>query len=195
MFGDNRATPRPKRPRSINASFPSPQRDSQNNSLRVFWRVLHPRGICVGNWRRVRRAFTPLWRAPHAGFHVETPSRSCSGFAPALVRSHAAAEPLQWCCGRYCVRDWTARPGCAGNPDPGSPRHSNHQRLDLAGDGRPPWSPRRGRIFLAISFRCQANSLSGETMVATSARSFRPNPLDLAANRRTWSSFNRSRRH
>ena len=59
---------------------------------------------------------------------------------------------------------------------------SNHQRLDLAGDGR---SLRRGRIFLAISFRCQANSLSGVTMVATSARSFRPNPLDLAANRRT----------
>src|SRR5262245_57585970 len=28
-------------------------------------------------------------------------------------------------------------------------------------------------------------------MVDTSARSFRPNPLDLAANRRGWSSFNR----
>jgi hypothetical protein len=114
------------------------------------------------------------------------------GRVPASLRHWFDPMPLQWCCGQYCVRDWTVRPGCAGNPDPGSPRHSNHQRLDLGGDGR---SLRRGRIFLAISFRCQANSLSGVTMVATSARSFRPNPLDLAANRRTWSSFNRSRRH
>ena len=94
MFGDNRATPRPKRPRSINASFPSPQRDSQNNSLRVFWRVLHPRGFVSeigGSDARVHS----LWRAPHAGFHVETPSRSSSGFAPALVRSHAAAMVLR----------------------------------------------------------------------------------------------------
>ncbi len=42
--------------------------------------------------------------------------------------------------------------------------------------------------FWAISFRCQANKVSGVTMVATSARSFRPNLLALAANRRRWSS-------
>jgi hypothetical protein len=48
--------------------------------------------------------------------------------------------------------------------------------------------------FRAISFRCQANKVSGVTMVATSARSFRPNPLALAANRPRWSSLNRTRR-
>src|SRR5437667_2377561 len=48
--------------------------------------------------------------------------------------------------------------------------------------------------LLAISFRCQANKVSGVTMVATSAKSLRPNPLALAANRRRWSSLNRTRR-
>jgi hypothetical protein len=45
-----------------------------------------------------------------------------------------------------------------------------------------------------MSFRCQANKVSGVTSVATSARSFRPSPLALAANRRRWSSVNRTRR-
>jgi hypothetical protein len=40
--------------------------------------------------------------------------------------------------------------------------------------------------FLAIGFRCQANKVPGVTMVATSARNFRPNPLSLAAHRRCW---------
>ena len=45
----------------------------------------------------------------------------------------------------------------------------------------------RGAVAIgarAISFRCQANKVSGVTIVATSARSLRPNPLALAANRR-----------
>jgi hypothetical protein len=60
--------------------------------------------------------------------------------------------------------------------------HSNHQCLDLAGDGRAFLAPagRRRPYFLAISFRCQANTVSGVTMVGTSARNFRPGPLDLA---------------
>ena len=39
--------------------------------------------------------------------------------------------------------------------------------------------------FIAISFRCQANRVSGVTMVATSASTFRPNFLALAASRVT----------
>ena len=122
--------------------------------------VASPRGIAVGNWRRVRRARS----LPYGGRLTPVFTlKLLPGRVPASLRHWFDPMPLQWCCGQYCVRDWTARPGCAGNPDPGSPRHSNHQRLDLAGDGR---SPRRGRIFLAISFRCQANSLCGVTMVA-----------------------------
>src|SRR5206468_829040 len=46
----------------------------------------------------------------------------------------------------------------------------------------------------AISFRCQANRVSGVTIVATSASSLRPNLLAFAASRRRWSSSNRMRR-
>lgn len=48
--------------------------------------------------------------------------------------------------------------------------------------------------LMAIGFRCQANKVSGVTMVATSAKSLRPNPLALAANRRRWPSLKRIRR-
>lgn len=48
--------------------------------------------------------------------------------------------------------------------------------------------------FMAISFRCQANSVSGVTIVATCPSSFRPNLLAFAASRRRWSSSNRMRR-
>jgi len=120
LFGDNRATPRLKRPRPINASFPSSPGDSQKNSLRVCWRVLHPRGICVGNWRRVRRARS----LPYGGRLTPVFTlKLLPGRVPASLRHWFDPMPLQWCCGQYCVRDWTARPGCAGNPDPGSPRH------------------------------------------------------------------------
>jgi hypothetical protein len=40
----------------------------------------------------------------------------------------------------------------------------------------------------------QASKVSGVTIVATSARSFLPIPLALAANRRRWSSLSRTRR-
>jgi hypothetical protein len=100
LFGDNWAIPGPKRPGPINASFPSPPGDSQkNHSLRAFWRVLHPAGF-LSKLEKGPRHVRSLLRAPHAGFHIETPSRSSSGCAPALVRTHFAAEPLQWCCGR-----------------------------------------------------------------------------------------------
>ena len=193
MFGDNRATPRLKRPRPINASFPSSPGDSQKNSLRVCWRVLHPRGICVGNWRRVRRARS----LPYGGRVTPVFTlKLLPGRLPASLRRWFDPMRLQNRC-NGAAANTVSEIGQRALDAPVTPIPvllgiSNHQRLDLAGDGR---SPRRGRIFLAISFRCQANSLSGVTMVATSARSFRPNPLDLAANRRTWSSFNRSRRH
>ena len=48
--------------------------------------------------------------------------------------------------------------------------------------------------FWAISFRCQASNVSGATIVATSARIFRPKPLALVAKRRRWLSSSRSRR-
>jgi hypothetical protein len=72
---------------------------------------------------------------------------------------------------------------------------ANHQRFYFfPGAGRP--GPRFScpSYFCAISFRCQANKVSGVTRVATSARSLRPNPLALAAKRRRWSSLNRNRR-
>ena len=48
--------------------------------------------------------------------------------------------------------------------------------------------------FSAMSLRCQASKVSGVAIAATSARTFRAKPLALAANRRRWSSFRRSRR-
>jgi hypothetical protein len=60
--------------------------------------------------------------------------------------------------------------------------------------GRPGLRLLRPSYLCAISFRCQANKVSGVTMVATSASILRPNPLALAANRRRWSSLNRTRR-
>ena len=48
--------------------------------------------------------------------------------------------------------------------------------------------------FSAINFRCQANKVSGVTMVATRARSRRPSFFAFAANRRRWSSVNVMRR-
>ena len=72
--------------------------------------------------------------------------------------------------------------------------HSNHQRLDLDGDGRPSWSPLGGAVvFLGYQLLMPGQQRRRCDDGATSARSFRPN-LYLAANRWRWSSFNRSRR-
>ena len=48
--------------------------------------------------------------------------------------------------------------------------------------------------FLAINFRCQANSVWGVTMVATCVKIFRLSFFALAANRQRWLSVNRIRR-
>jgi hypothetical protein len=45
-------------------------------------------------------------------------------------------------------------------------------------------APSAAIVFWAISRWCQRNNVSGVTIVATSAKSFRPSPLALAAKRR-----------
>jgi hypothetical protein len=78
---------------------------------------------------------------------------------------------------------------CVDSPNPGSPppfeppQPRSLWRCEVAPGPRWPLPS----YFCAISFRCQANKVSGVTMVA-SARSFRPNPLAFAAHRRRWSS-------
>jgi hypothetical protein len=47
-----------------------------------------------------------------------------------------------------------------------------------------------GRNFRWVSVKCQANSVSGVTIVATCAKTFRPSFFALAASRRRWSSVN-----
>jgi len=58
-------------------------------------------------------------------------------------------------------------------------------------DGRPTPRLPLPSYFSEISFRCQAKRVSGVTMLASSARIFRPNPLARTARRRRWSSRER----
>ena len=47
--------------------------------------------------------------------------------------------------------------------------------------------------FMAMSFRCHRKIVSGVTMLQHVDSSLRPSAFPLAAKRRRWSSFNRSR--
>src|SRR5215467_10942022 len=58
--------------------------------------------------------------------------------------------------------------------------HSNNEVRNLR--GRPGVRNALPSYFLAINFRCHANSVSGVTMVATCAKTFRPSFLALAAS-------------
>jgi hypothetical protein len=74
-------------------------------------------------------------------------------------------------------------------------RHSVDQGVYVITRGRSSRSTLLGAsYFCAISFRCRASRVYEVTIIATSARSFRPSPFALDANRQRRSSLNRSLR-
>lgn len=136
---------------------------------------MHPRGICVEIRRRVRGALapcggrlTPVFTLKP--FQVVFRLRSGAGSIPCRCRT------AQWCCGQYLCPRLDRAPWMRRLP---RSRFSSAIRtssastsLAMGGLPGPRWAARS--YFLAISFRCQINSVSGVTMVATSAGSFRP---------------------
>ena len=196
-----------------------PSRIPSTASVKIPADLAHPQpinsGCNTGNFHLARGQLDkeqddkPLQPSPGPHFHgeeirshdqfpmlgSETPSRWSSDSAPALARCRAAPESPRSCCGPSRAPHSTMRPGSADSPSRGSPlpfeppKSRSLRRCEVAPAGGC-WLP---SYFWAISLRCQASKVSGVTMVATSARIFRPNPLAFAANRRRWSSLSRSR--
>jgi hypothetical protein len=89
------------------------------------------------------------------------------------------------CCGLARAPDWTGHPGFADTPNSGSlpPCAPLTPRFPL-GARSPSVRWPVPSYFWAIRFRCHANKVSGVTMVAIWASTFRPNTLALTASRR-----------
>ena len=122
------------------------------------------------------------------------PSRS-----PTSLRSRLDAMPLQNVsdCG---VGESVAQIGeLTLNPPITQARFSpgiwtTRSEISVAVGGRPGVLYALPSYFLAINFRCHADNVSGVTIVATCARSFRLSFFALAARRQRWSLVNRMRR-
>jgi hypothetical protein len=155
---------------------------------------------------RIRKRFSPRLvhtstvknRRPQSAPSAEskTLSTSFSDFVRALARYRAVSACRQSCCERFCVPDSITRLECVDSHKRGFPATSAPPtlRLLVAFAVAPVCAGHSHHIFWAISLRCQANSVSGVTMVATPSKTFSPKHFVLAANRRRWSSLNRTRR-
>lgn len=85
-------------------------------------------------------------------------------------------------------------PGFVGHPVAVLLRHLTDEVLNLCSCPRPAGSAMAAAIILLRNqLWCQRSSVSGVTIVANLARTFRPSLFALAANRRRWSSVSRKR--
>ena len=126
----------------------------------------------------------------------EIPSGWSFVFVPVPARCRAAAEYRQLCCAQFHVRGLTTRPGSADGPNRSSlrpfllPRPRSHRSCAVV----PVRASRCRHTSERSVFDARATKVSGVTIAATSARSFRPNPFAFAASGRRWSSLRRNRR-
>src|SRR5262249_50731473 len=123
-------------------------------------RLVHPSRTCVVTFARIGYAIRPTtgnWR--NEDFHL-------ARFA-ALSAAHSSSKLLRTRQSPFSVASFTTSASILPSVF-----------------GRPGLRRELSSYFSAINFRCQANNVSGETIVATAASIFRPRRFALLANRR-----------
>jgi hypothetical protein len=144
----------------------------------------------------------PHFDCEELGSHNQFPmpsqaaSRSSYGCAPAPARGRGGPGCPRWSYNRRRARNWKARLGSSRSPSRGFPEPSGRPALQF----RPPSAAGRAdvgrcrRTFTRSASDARPRSVSGVTMVATSARVRRPSNFAFSARRWRWSSLKRSRR-